>query len=428
MEKLTSQKGLSFLTALLYAVHPINGFIVNYVTASVIATYVLFAQGSFWYFMKFCDSKNKIYGALSFCFFVLASLSHEMTVILPVFFLAYLFFMKREHFKSLALSLLPFIGYLLIWFLLRAQETAFKVRLHHLNSLEKTSAFAYLTSWINLVRWHIEKLFFPQDIIFLWSHKCSTGHFGANYMFLAAFLAAFIFFLLKWKQGWKPFMLSVFAAGYLPSFLSAFVYYPHDWPLIEPHWFYFSEIGFFSLLGLGIITVIQKHRWTGGLLMSGIIAFALILSWQTNAKWKDQMTYSRYWLAVNPGNLTPFYWLGRSYMDQGDFQSAAKIFEKGYTSLHCLSYNLAADWGHSLDLLGDPSIKVNDHLLGDQSVKAKDLLYTAKLLDPEYAQTRYYIGIYFLKHNRPDLAAQAFAIARQLDPALESPLWRPKNE
>ncbi|MDE1921708.1 MAG: hypothetical protein KGI24_09760, partial [Candidatus Omnitrophica bacterium] len=92
---------------------------------------------------------------------------------------------------------------------------------------------------------------------------------------------------------------------------------------------------------------------------------------------------------------TPYYGLGRVFMDRGDYGKAAHIFETGYRHLHVLDLDLAADWGHCLDVLG-------------KAQKASDLLYTAKLMGPRSAITEYYIGLYFLKRGHPELAKQAF--------------------
>jgi hypothetical protein len=406
--ELTGDKDLAFLTAWLYAVHPVNGFIVNYVTASVIASFVLFMQAGFWFFLKFCHRGRKLDYGLSFLFLVLASMAHEMVIMLPAIMLAYLFYCKRAMWRRWGLYLLPFAGYLAAWFIWRSRETFFHIRLNNLHALEHVGGTDYFSTWMDLVRWYVGKLFSPRDILFLWSQKYGEGHFGVDLILLAVFLATLIWAHFKWKPEWKPFMAAAFVIGLLPSLFSCFVYFPFDWPFIEAHWFYFSEMGFFALAAWLLMSVVKSSARAGGLLTAGVITVLVVLCWENNAHWKNQETYSNYWLSVNPGNLTPYYWLGRTYMERGDYPKAAQIFETGYKSVHTLSYNLAGDWGHCLDVMGG------------HDKEASDLLYTAKLLDPNYGRTRYYIGYYFLRHGHPGWAKLAFQKALQLDPAMAS--------
>jgi len=59
-EKLTGDRPLAFLAALLYAVHPLNGMIVNYMTASLLATFVLCTQASLLSFIHFFERGKKL--------------------------------------------------------------------------------------------------------------------------------------------------------------------------------------------------------------------------------------------------------------------------------------------------------------------------------------------------------------------------------
>ncbi|MDE1921471.1 MAG: glycosyltransferase family 39 protein [Candidatus Omnitrophica bacterium] len=392
---LSSDKPLAFWAALLYAVHPINGFLVNYVTASIIATFVLCMQGSFLYFVKFSDTAKKSDYALSLILFVLACFSHEIAVTLPVFLMAYLFFMKRGQGLRPAQFVLPYFVFIVFWFMGRMHEAAFHRRLYNIFSLGHIKALALVSTWMNLTGWYLSKLFYPVDILFLWSRKYGLDGFFPHVIVLCVLSAAFLYAFLKWKQGWKPLMLAVFLIGFLPTFLTCFGSMPFVRPFIEPHWFYFSQIGFFVMAALLLKAVIRKNAWIGGGLAAGVVVLLIGCCWNYNAQWKGQETYSRYWLSLNTGNLTPYYGLGRVYMDRGDYSKAAHIFETGYRHLHVLDLDLAADWGHCLDVLG-------------KTQKASDLLYTAKLMGPRSAITEYYIGLYFLKRGRPQLAKQAF--------------------
>ena len=96
VRKITSDATLSFLSVLLYAIHPLNAMIVNYITASVLAVFVLSMQISFLFFMCFSERGQKRDYICSLIFFIFACLSHEMAMMLPAYLAAYLFFIKKE--------------------------------------------------------------------------------------------------------------------------------------------------------------------------------------------------------------------------------------------------------------------------------------------------------------------------------------------
>jgi tetratricopeptide (TPR) repeat protein len=118
-------------------------------------------------------------------------------------------------------------------------------------------------------------------------------------------------------------------------------------------------------------------------------------------QWKNQERYSLYWLSLNTGNLTPYYGLGRSLMDKGDYYGAATAFSTGYKHLNYGTYQMAADWGHCLDMLGFDKV-------------ALYWLMQAAKRDSHYAVTYQYIGLYFQKRGNLPEAQKAFKTAAGL--------------
>ena len=172
--------------------------------------------------------------------------------------------------------------------------------------------------------------------------------------------------------------------------------------MIEPHWFYFTQVGFFVLLAWALLALAHKNFLFGGLFGGIVILLFLIYGWSYNAQWKNQEKYSLYWLSLNTGNLTPYYGLGQSLMEQGDYLASANAFSAGYSRLKYGSVLMAADWGHCLDILGYD----------------KPALYwfrQAAKVDRHYALTYRYLGLYFYKRGDFSKAQKAFRIAAQLD-------------
>ncbi len=402
VRKITSEVTLSFLSALLYAIHPLNAMIVNYVTASVLAVFVLSMQISFLFFMCFSQHGKKRDYIFSIIFFIFACLSHEMAIMLPAYLAAYLFFIKKESWGRIFRLLSPFVLLLLGWVVYRLQSPFFP---HQFNRsfFAVGNMAASFSTWMDLVIWYVSNLFFPGKVIFLWSQQYGQEHLWRNaVIFVLAFsLGAYAFF--QWKRSWKSFLLMIFVLGFLPTVFSCFVNFPKVWPIIEPHWFYFSQVGFFVLSGWFLLAIARKNFFIGGVLTGSVILLLLISCWSYNSQWKNQEKYSLYWLSLNTGNLTPYYGLGRSLMDKGDYLGAKNCFWLGYKRLHYTHVQMVADLGHCLDMLGFDK-------------EALYYLSVAAAWDRHYALTYHYFGLYCNKRGNFAEAQKAFKKAVELDP------------
>lgn len=402
VRKITSDAALSFLSALLYAIHPLNAMIINYITASVLAVFVLSMQISFLFFMCFSKQGQKRDYIFSLIFFILALFSHEMAIMLPVYLAAYLFFIKKECLGKIFRLLSPFMLLLLGWVIYRLQSPFFP---HQFNSSFSATGnmAAFFSTWMDLVIWYLSNLLFPSKIIFLWSSQYGQEHLLRNAIIFASAFSLGTYAFFQWKRSWKSFLLMVFVLGIFLTVFSCFVNFPKVWPIIEPHWFYFSQVGFFVLLGWFLLTMVRKNHFMGGALGVSVILLLLIHCWDYNAKWESQEKYSLYWLSLNSGNLTPYYGLGRSLMDKGDYLGAKTCFLSGFKRLNYTSVQMAADLGHCLDMLRDDK-------------EALNWLNAAAALDSHYALTYHYLGLYCNKRGNFAEAQEAFKKAVELDP------------
>jgi len=185
--------------------------------------------------------------------------------------------------------------------------------------------------------------------------------------------------------------------------ISVFSYFPIVWPLLEPHWFYFSEMGFFLFAAALLMKVVRKDRRAGIGVIVVLVGILVALAWDYNSKWRTQEKYSRYWLSLNIGNLTPYYGLGRSLMDQGDCAGAVKAFQDGIRTLNTNNVYLLADAGHCFDVLGEDAA-------------AAFFLNAATQEGADYAMTYHYMGLYLIKRGDRPGAVPMFEKAVELDP------------
>ncbi len=259
--RLSSDRKLAFLTALLFTVHPLEGMLVNYVTANIITTFVICLELSFLAFLSFLSTGKKRWWPVSFVFFILAFLSHEMAVVFPLVLLLLLCLgvkkwvgvekkdagaqsseVKGPLFTLLSLG--PFflvsVGYLV----LRSRDFFFHRTIAGTAAAWKEPV-SYFVTWYDLISWYVRKLFVPHELLFLWSVPFQAEFFfGKLIVFLG--VCAFVGYLFwRWGRSLRSFALGMFLIGLAPTLSASFSYHPIVKPLLETHCFYFDSMGFF---------------------------------------------------------------------------------------------------------------------------------------------------------------------------------------
>lgn len=410
-ERLTQNRRLAYLTAALYAIHPINSMLVNYVTANVISTFVLTMQLSFLFVIKAVDAKRPSAYVGSLLFFVLSLFSHEMSMIFPAHVFCLLYFLRGYDFKKALLYSLPFAILATAYFLFRWQFFSLKGMVQAAHAVMPIFN-VYISSVMKLIYWYAGKLLWPQDIIFLWTVEIEKN-FSPFEVFRFFAIAAILVFLMffRLKKGPAAFALSIFAVGFIPVFWASYAHFPFAEPLIEPHWFYFSSLGFFILLALAFERLWLNpgsRKWTPLVLAAVVFGYSALL-WQNNQNWKDQETYCRFWLKHNEANTTPYYGLGQVLLSRGDARGAIDYLEQGLKKSRYHSAFMTADLGYAYFLKGD-------------YFRAQGYFERAFLTDPGYSVTLYYFAILAAKQNQPERARALLQKAIQLYP--RSPLFR----
>ena len=107
--KLTGNFYLAFLAGLLYLIHPINGMVVNYISASVIAFQVICMLGALLLLLGSLErNNNRTLYFLSLLFSFLSLFWHESGVMTPFYIGAVILLFRKESLRHKALYLLPY--------------------------------------------------------------------------------------------------------------------------------------------------------------------------------------------------------------------------------------------------------------------------------------------------------------------------------
>ncbi len=406
LARLLGDRKLALLSTALFAVHPVNAMLINYNSATIILTGLLLQQLSILFFLHWEEKRRNRFLAFSLAFFVLGLLSHETTLLVPIFLWGSLYFLRSDGFF---LSLKACRWHILIagvYVLLRLPFFQFN-RMATGTWEAMAKPFVYLASLLELEGWYLAKLIFPKDLLFIWTSTPAAQQVAlkaTGWGLLALAIVWLLFF--RWKKGIKPWALAIFVAGLAQLKLSAFTYYPRVGPVLEPHWFYLSSIGFFTgtaYLLLHVKQRISRVMWHG--LIAGILALLAFATGTYNTRYRDQETFCRYWLSVNPKNLTPFYGLGKVYFDREDYPQAAYWFQKGIDTVGYNNIYVLTELGYSYYMVG-------------KKASAEKFMNAAFTEDPDYSFVDHYVGVIYLREGNRDLALQSFRKAVELYPRL----------
>jgi len=405
---LTKDDALAFFTALLYMVHPINSISVNFVAAHEVLLFGIFSQLTGIMFLLWAQQhilgKRVCYYGLSLICFVLSLLTQEITISLPIFIFMIAYLVKKFNFQDSARIALPYIlvaiGYSLFKF--SFSNRAAHVLLKHMTE-SQVGIREYLASMVQLLGWYFSKLVIPTDIVLMWNMK--AGEHAGELTAMIGFLLAAVFFgvTLRYRcKDIKFFAFFWFLLGLVPISVLCFLYYDPLGFVIEPHWFFFTQGGFFLLLAI-VLKDVKAHipRWAWA-----TVCILLLASWTQwtksyNLVWKNEKSYAQYWSNVVPHNAYALRALGKAYAQDGEYEKALFYLNKA------LVYLDTAALYHDM---GEVYIQLN------QLDNAKKYLQKCLQIQPGYEHAYNSLGTIYFREKDLNKAQEMFRKAIAIDP------------
>jgi len=336
IERITGNYNLAFLAGLFYLIHPINGIVVNYISASVFALQVIFMLGTILLLWESLERKNdQMLYALSLVFSFLSLFWNESGIMIPFYVGAFILVFRKDTLKNKVLYLFPYFLVILSYIVFRALFLGSNGNvLSQMASLHLTGG-EYFASLFQVFAWYISKLFYPQGIVMQWVTPMVHDHIILNVLGLCLLFMIFLLLFIKFSKE-KILRLSIIWAliGFAPVFLAA-VMRPKNGAEIEPHWFIFSSIGFFIFAAYFFLFILERMKNIGFILL-----FILVFAWGAvshtcNKLWADQKTYALYWAQQVPDFKFVFYTLADAYQSEGSFKESKKYYQmalSGYWS------------------------------------------------------------------------------------------------
>ncbi|MCR4336938.1 MAG: tetratricopeptide repeat protein [Candidatus Omnitrophica bacterium] len=399
-------KAFSFLTALFFLVHPINGICINYKNATADAMLVLALNLSLLNAFFALEEKSFSRQILSLIWLMIAVFCHEIALAFPLYLAALLYFSRRysirQIFRGCASSVLLLTGYFVFRMFFASLKTHVldQIGNFHVTILE------HIATYTRLIFWYIARLIVPQDIVLMWNTPIVKDEVGLwLFLFLIIFGGTVMLIVrLNRTQPKIAFGAAWFLIGLLPVSLAC-LSRPWFGYFIEPFWLIYSSIGF-SIVFSAFLLELKKmmNPWKWKLIMIFLIGGLIFSSRQYNDLWSSQIRYCRYWISVSPRNYFPQFWLAYSYLEKKDYIEAKVYFEKLFED--------GFDYEETLGNLGI----IEYHL--ENPEKALYFFQKALLKSPNRADTHYYLGLVYQKLGDEEKAVVSLERAVSLEPFL----------
>ncbi|HEY9245981.1 MAG TPA: tetratricopeptide repeat protein, partial [Candidatus Methanoperedens sp.] len=282
---------LPFITAILFATHPIHTEVVAWVAAVPEIAFTFFFLLSFYLYMRSEDGSRSNY-ILSLVSYAFALLSKETALTLPIILVAYDFVLKvrplrsvKEHFKTY----IPYLIVTALYFVARSYG------LRDVSPVKKVfdlSLYEYVINVFSFFMHYIAKLILPIHLnayhIF---HPITTILALEGLLALIISVAFIIIVVMALKKNKSVFFsLALVAVPLIPTFYII----GNSEVGISERYLYLPSFGFVLLLALlaDMIRVKKPAMNMGlGLCLAVLICFYSMGTINRNAVWKDEYTY-----------------------------------------------------------------------------------------------------------------------------------------
>ncbi|RJR24500.1 tetratricopeptide repeat protein [Candidatus Microgenomates bacterium] len=426
---------LAFMSAGLFAVHPLLSEAVTWISGAIHSQYTFFLLFSFLsYLLSKKEKKPVKYYLFSIVFFLLALFTEEKAVSFP----GILFFYEltqgnlRKNWKIL----IPFFLISLICISL----IVFGGTLKNIQHIHKTvhyqdgGRYNPLTQIPTAMANYFYLIFWPQKLTLYHSELAfSVSSYIMMLITTLAYFGAIAYTYFNKKLRTYSFWLAFFFIGLMPMLTPIKI----SW-IIAERYAYFGTLGIFVIVSVLIVKLgeLLKDKFYSWLIFSLLITALSIRTVYRNMDWKNQDTL---WIAAgktSPSSPQNHNNLGDLYARRGEFEKAVEEFQAAIKLLPNYGdayHNLANTYLQmgKLDLARqnyEQAIKANPNLwqsyqnLAVIYAENKDFDSAISFLDkalsisPENPGLYFAKGIVFLNMGKTSEAKEALLKAKSMDP------------
>lgn len=312
----------AFVTALLFAVHPIHTEAVTWIKNRFVLLGSLFFLSSLLLFIKYTPNRkvSSYLGAI-LCF-MLSLLSKEIAITLPFMLLLYIiYFLPKDELKGAAINILPFFGLAILYLAFKFSDI---LKIVSIVYTTKISVYSNILAVLKTFGYYIKLLVAPVNL-----NAARVLHVPGSF-FRPAVLISSLLLLVAAAAAVKMYKKSKnISFAIIWIFLTVIpvsnIIFLYTRPIAEQR-LYLPSVGFCFLIAL-IIGRIRSER----AVIAVTIFIALFYSYITvnrNLEWKDPVIFWSKTVKASPRNARAYNNLGIAYYRKGKIKKAIASYKK----------------------------------------------------------------------------------------------------
>jgi tetratricopeptide (TPR) repeat protein len=410
-KRMFQDRNLALMAAGLFAIYPIHTEAVAWVAASPDLQLSLFYLLTFWFFLAVARPGGRFSYFAQVAMagsFVLAIFSKEQAVTLPVLATVYEHFYRADREETRPAQ--KVLRYGVLW-LLTVAYLVFRVRvlgaLKSGRNYDLTWYHAFVSA-IALVGQYLWNVLWPWDLRTYCPFHPPSGWFVPAVVggVVALAVCSALFFFL-WRRA-RP-----LSFGLLWLLVSLAPVLNARWMPIgaafEQRYLYLPSVGFCWLLGWGLLRLRARASARGAIwsraLATAFVLLVALCSFRIvtrNRDWQDNLTLYTNTLAACPDAFYVREFLGSTYWEMGDEESAER------------------EWHEALEMAPQDPYTLSDlgmvYLKNQQYSEAVDFLKKSLEFDPDNASAHLYLGVAYMDAHSLELAEPELRAAVSLFP------------
>lgn len=330
MNESKNVKQISFIAALLFAVHPVHTEAVSYIAGRsdpICSFFLLVSFPLYLSFVNITSRKRIVYFSLSLILFMLALLSKEIAVMYPILIVFYdLCFVKSHYIKRIK-RIMPFIGIV----------TCFMVFKYYFATWQTADfSFSGLYQMPKIFLYYFRLLVFPFNLHM--QHELGENSILLRFpVFLSIIVFLGIVFLFVKIRRRK---VILFGAGWFFIWILPFLGLVKLDYFAAEHWLYLASVGFFIIISQFRFWRLRRNK----IILVLLILFFSTITMQRNNVWRDDISIYKDTLKYKPNDYKLHYNLGNSYLRRGLLDKAEREYR--------LVLQLSPEYAYGLNNLG----------------------------------------------------------------------------
>jgi len=418
---------LALLASVFFIIHPVHTEAVSYISDRGDLLSALFIFLSFIFYIKHINKKNKFLYIAMVSSYILALLSKENGLVLPLALFAYHF---SFHKKIKLPALTPFILAVFLYITGRIFFVQSSV-----SSMSIVGTFYQrLPSFFAAIVGYIRLLFLPFGLhieygspLFRWfDYRVITGVIISALLIIYAVRKRRTNAVLSFSVIWFFIFLLPFSNIYpLPFYMAE-------------HYLYLPSVGFFMILS-GILCYL--YRLKSYRIASLTVTIILLILWpyltiKQNRYWREPITLYKHALRFSPNSSRIYHNLGDTYTDMGNYKEAVSAYKKSiklnpsyadtYTSLGVV-YSALGEYKEAIGFYKQ-ALEINStyvnalndsgaayYAIGERQ-KAISLYKRTLVTNPLYAKAYVNLGIAYYAMAKVDDAVMCYKKALKINP------------